>query len=368
MRVIAPDVGGGFGAKIVSSSGLTEEIIVAWLARELGRPMRWTETRSESMLALPHGRAMRLSYTIGGTKDGKVLAYKLDILADCGAYPTLGAILAEPDHADVERRIRHPPDRGRGNDGGHEHDADRGLPRRRPARGDPGDRVRDRPVRRRDRHGSRRGPPPELRRRVPAQTAVRRELRLGRLRPARSTSRCGPPATRSCAPSRSGAATRRRRSSSVSASPPTSRSRTRSARASWARSRCTGGGEAIVRTGSFSHGQGHETSFAMVVADRLGLPLEKVTVHKGDTDEVAVRHGHVRLEVAADRRHGLVPQPRRPSSSRRSRSSPTTWRRTRRTSSSTRGSAASTSPAPPTRRCHGRSWRRARRATAGWRS
>jgi carbon-monoxide dehydrogenase large subunit len=56
--------------------------------------VRWTETRSESMLALPHGRAMRLDFTIGGTKDGKVLAYKLDILADCGAYPTLGAILA----------------------------------------------------------------------------------------------------------------------------------------------------------------------------------------------------------------------------------------------------------------------------------
>ena len=78
----------------MSSSGLTEEILVSWLARELGRPTRWTETRSESMLALPHGRAMRLNYTIGGTKDGKVLAYKLDILADCGAYPTLGAILA----------------------------------------------------------------------------------------------------------------------------------------------------------------------------------------------------------------------------------------------------------------------------------
>src|SRR5581483_5173804 len=46
-------------------------------------------------------------------------------------------------------------------------------------------------------------------------------------------------------------------------------------------------GGAIVRTGSFSHGQGHETSFAMIVADRLGLPFEKVTVHKGDTDEVA---------------------------------------------------------------------------------
>ncbi len=46
-------------------------------------------------------------------------------------------------------------------------------------------------------------------------------------------------------------------------------------------------GGAIVRTGSFSHGQGHETTFAMIAAERLGLPLEKVTVHKGDTDEIA---------------------------------------------------------------------------------
>jgi len=46
-------------------------------------------------------------------------------------------------------------------------------------------------------------------------------------------------------------------------------------------------GGAIVRTGSFSHGQGHETTFAMITAERLGLPLEQVTVVKGDTDEVA---------------------------------------------------------------------------------
>jgi len=46
-------------------------------------------------------------------------------------------------------------------------------------------------------------------------------------------------------------------------------------------------GGAIVRTGSFSHGQGHETTFAMIAAERLGMPVENVTVHKGDTDEVA---------------------------------------------------------------------------------
>src|SRR5581483_7350271 len=41
-----------------------------------------------------HGRAMELAFTIGGSRDGKILAYKLDVLADCGAYPTLGAFLA----------------------------------------------------------------------------------------------------------------------------------------------------------------------------------------------------------------------------------------------------------------------------------
>jgi carbon-monoxide dehydrogenase large subunit len=49
----------------------------------------------------------------------------------------------------------------------------------------------------------------------------------------------------------------------------------------------TAGGEAIVKTGSFSHGQGHQTTFAQIVADRLGIPLERITVLKGDTDVVA---------------------------------------------------------------------------------
>jgi aerobic carbon-monoxide dehydrogenase large subunit len=49
----------------------------------------------------------------------------------------------------------------------------------------------------------------------------------------------------------------------------------------------TADGEAIVRTGSFSQGQGHETTFAQIVAERIGLPIEKITVLKGDTDVVA---------------------------------------------------------------------------------
>jgi carbon-monoxide dehydrogenase large subunit len=90
VRVITPDVGGGFGAKI---GGDPEFALVAWLARHVGRPVRWNETRSENMTGMVQGRAQRQTITIGGNRDGKVLAYRLDVLQDAGAYPRLGAVL-----------------------------------------------------------------------------------------------------------------------------------------------------------------------------------------------------------------------------------------------------------------------------------
>jgi carbon-monoxide dehydrogenase large subunit len=90
VRVIAPDVGGGFGAKI----GLyPEEYLLPWLARQAGRPVRWTETRSESMTALGHGRGQVQTITVGGRRDGRVLAYRLQIVQDGGAYPAIGVVL-----------------------------------------------------------------------------------------------------------------------------------------------------------------------------------------------------------------------------------------------------------------------------------
>jgi aerobic carbon-monoxide dehydrogenase large subunit len=90
VRVVAPAVGGGFGPK----SGLHgEEIILGGLAAALERPVRWTESRSESMQALEHGRAQHHEITIGGTRDGKVLAYRLAIVQDAGAYPGFAAII-----------------------------------------------------------------------------------------------------------------------------------------------------------------------------------------------------------------------------------------------------------------------------------
>ena len=91
VRVIAPDVGGGFGAKIGADR---EAVLVAWAARRTGRPLRWVETRTENLLAMTHGRGQRQTIKIGGTRDGRILAYRLDIVQDGGAYPRLGEFLA----------------------------------------------------------------------------------------------------------------------------------------------------------------------------------------------------------------------------------------------------------------------------------
>ena len=90
VRVIAPDVGGGFGAKI----GVDREVVaVAWAAQQTGRPVRWVETRSENMVAMTHGRDQVQSLKIGGTRDGRILAYRIDIVQDGGAYPRMGGFL-----------------------------------------------------------------------------------------------------------------------------------------------------------------------------------------------------------------------------------------------------------------------------------
>ena len=90
VRVITPDVGGGFGAK---SGVYPEEILVGWATRKLGVPVRWTESRTENMLAMGHGRAQRQRTRMGGTRDGRITAYRLDLLQDAGAYARAGAVL-----------------------------------------------------------------------------------------------------------------------------------------------------------------------------------------------------------------------------------------------------------------------------------
>jgi aerobic carbon-monoxide dehydrogenase large subunit len=90
IRVIVPDVGGGFGAKIAVDRGA---IIVAWAARHTGRALRWVETRSENLTGMTHGRAQRHRVKIGGIRDGRVLAYRLEIVQDTGAFPRMSGFL-----------------------------------------------------------------------------------------------------------------------------------------------------------------------------------------------------------------------------------------------------------------------------------
>lgn len=93
IHVIAgPDVGGGFGPK---DGWYPEDILTAFVALRHKRMARWHETRSESMLGLYHGRAQVQKVRLGGTKNGRLLAYEMDIVQDAGAYPSLGAWLPD---------------------------------------------------------------------------------------------------------------------------------------------------------------------------------------------------------------------------------------------------------------------------------
>ncbi|MEE2965006.1 MAG: xanthine dehydrogenase family protein molybdopterin-binding subunit [Acidobacteriota bacterium] len=86
VRAIAPEVGGGFGAKI---NIYGEEYVVAGLSKRLGVPLKWAEDRSEAFLATTHGRDIIGYLDLAATSDGKVLGMKLRLIADIGAYNML---------------------------------------------------------------------------------------------------------------------------------------------------------------------------------------------------------------------------------------------------------------------------------------
>ena len=86
IRVIAPDVGGGFGVKI---SHYAEEVLACWAAKKLGRPVKWTETRSEHMSSTIHGRDQIDYVKIGAKRDGTITGLECTAIADFGAYYTL---------------------------------------------------------------------------------------------------------------------------------------------------------------------------------------------------------------------------------------------------------------------------------------
>jgi carbon-monoxide dehydrogenase large subunit len=98
VRVIAPEVGGGFGSKLQVYG---EEVLAAWCSRKLDRPVKWIETRTENMAVTHQGRDQLADVRMGAKRDGTITAYHVRIMADFGAYnmlltpliPSLGAFV-----------------------------------------------------------------------------------------------------------------------------------------------------------------------------------------------------------------------------------------------------------------------------------
>jgi carbon-monoxide dehydrogenase large subunit len=90
IHVKVPDVGGGFGAKIAL---YPEQAICGAIALDLGRPVRWNETRTENMQAMCHGRAQTTDVRLGATRNGLITGISYRVTQDAGAYPQFGSYL-----------------------------------------------------------------------------------------------------------------------------------------------------------------------------------------------------------------------------------------------------------------------------------
>jgi carbon-monoxide dehydrogenase large subunit len=285
IRVLAPDVGGGFGGK-----GLVGEyVLVAYLARKTGAPVRWTETRTENLIALPHGRAQRIDFRIGGRRDGTIEALRLTLTQDAGAYPGVGAILVNLTGMMASGVYRIPriavelrsvvtntattaAVRGAGRP-----EATQGVERAIDAFA--AELELD---------------PAEIRRRnfipneaFPYQTATGINYDIGDYGGAldRVLEVAGYEQLRAEQAARlEGRDGVKLLGIGISAYVEITNGL---GEQEFGGVEITAEGQAIVRTGSFSQGQGHETTFAQIVAERLGLPVDQVTVVKGDTDTVA---------------------------------------------------------------------------------
>ena len=83
VRLIAPDTGGGFGGK---AAPYPEDVVVAYAAKHLHRPIKWEESRREHLMTMTHGRGQQQYAELAVQKNGKILGYKIRILSDGGAY------------------------------------------------------------------------------------------------------------------------------------------------------------------------------------------------------------------------------------------------------------------------------------------
>ncbi len=294
LRVIAPDVGGGFGAKIYI---YPEEIACLWASMKTNRSVKWTSDRSEAFLTDAHGRDHVTTAKMGFDSSGKIVGFKVDTLANLGAYMSLFS-------SSVPTYLYAPLLSGQYNiDNIHCNvrayysntvpvDAYRGAGR--PEATYLVERMMETAAREIGMD------PAELRRRnfiqsFPHATPVLMEYDAGDfptiLKMAQSSADvAGFPARRAEAAAR-GKLRGIGYSTFIEAcgiAPSKAVGSLGCGVGLWesAEVRVNPVGSIEILTGSHSHGQGHETTFAQIVSDRFGLPIENVSIVHGDTDKV----------------------------------------------------------------------------------
>ena len=285
VRVIVPDVGGSFGAK---ARPAPEELLLALFARRTGRPVRWLPARDDDMVGLGHSRAQHQHVEIGGDRDGTIRALRSHLVTDVGAHPMMGPMLANNTGALSPEVYRVPAVawtsapvvtntvplvsyRGAG----------------RPEAGA----LTERAV---DLFATELGMDPvELRRRnllepgeFPYTSPTGVVYDSGDYRRALDLAL----ATIDYDGLRAEQARRRAAGDRMLLGVGVAMFVDRTAGAGggeYGAVELTGDGGLVIRTGSTPYGQGHHTAWAMLAADRLGIPLAHITVVHGDTDLVA---------------------------------------------------------------------------------
>ncbi|MCX7962797.1 MAG: xanthine dehydrogenase family protein molybdopterin-binding subunit [Burkholderiales bacterium] len=294
VRVVAPDVGGGFGSKIYLYA---EDVVVTWAAKQLNRPVKWTAERSESYLSDAHGRDHHTVAELALDRDGKFLALRVRTTANLGAYlstfasciPTIlyatllaGQYTTPAIHCEVTAVFTNtaPVDAYRG----------AGRPE--------ATYVVERLVETAARELKM--DPAEIRRRnfitqFPYQTPVALVYDTGNYHATLEKAQKLADVAGFAARRKASEAKGRRRGLGYACYieacgiAPSAVAGSLGARAGLFEAgeiRVHPTGTVTVFTGSHSHGQGHETTFAQVVADRLGIPIENVDIVHGDTSKV----------------------------------------------------------------------------------
>jgi carbon-monoxide dehydrogenase large subunit len=282
VRVVAPDVGGGFGAKL---HVYPEYLVCTAAAVRLGRPVAWQETRSESFVSLNHGRAQIHDVELGATRDGTLIGLRVDILADMGAYPVAAYLpvttktmlpgvyrlprVAARGRAVVTNTVPVAEYRGAG----------------RPEAAASIERAIDLLALELDLD------PVEIRRRnlippeaFPFTTAVGSRYDVGDY--ARALDDALRIADHDGFRRRQAERRERGESRQLGLGVSVYVEVTGFARKEYASVEIGSDGQALVRAGTSSQGQGHETAFAQVASGVLGIPVERIRVVHSDTDAV----------------------------------------------------------------------------------